>query len=137
MKKIIFSLIVAICSIPFISNAQIKIKSKRAGNVYKKNSTNKVRSSNKGIVVKTKRNNRNIVRVKPNRPRVIVKRPNKKRRGYIWIDGYWKWSVFYGQYIWVDARWEKIKRGHRWNPGYWQPTPSGYFWISGSWILDM
>ena len=105
MKKIIFSLIVAICSIPLISNAQIKIKSKRAGNVYKKTSTNKVRSSNKGIVVKTKRNNRNIVRVKPNRPRVIVKRPNKKRRGYIWIDGYWKWSVFYGQYIWVDARW--------------------------------
>tara|TARA_B100000287_G_C20601104_1_gene768127 strand:+ start:399 stop:812 length:414 start_codon:yes stop_codon:yes gene_type:complete len=137
MKKIIFSLIVAICSVPFISNAQIKIKSKRGGNVYKKTSTNKVRSSNKGIVVKTKRNNRNIIKVKPNRPRVIVKRPNKKRRGYIWIDGYWKWSVFYGQYIWVDARWEKIKRGHRWVPGYWEQTPSGYFWISGSWILDV
>jgi len=131
MKKIIFSLIVSICSIPFISNAQIKIKSKRGGNVYKKTSANKVRSSNKGIVVKTKQKNRNIVRIKPNRPRVIVKRPNWQRKGY------WKWSVFYGQYIWVDARWKKIKSGHRWIPGCWQQTPSGYFWISGHWILEI
>ena len=74
---------------------------------------------------------------KPKRPRVIVKRPNRLRPGYIWVEGYWKWNIYSGRYVWQRARWKKIRRGHDWVPGYWEITPNGFFWIEGYWTLAL
>ena len=105
---------------------------------------------NKKVIIKTNRSNyhndRGGVRVKtnrhrtvvnkPNRPHVIVKRPTYNRHGYVWIEGYWKWNAFYGRYTWQKAGWIKVKRDHCWVPGFWEITAGGFFWIEGYWELE-
>ena len=141
MKKTIFSftIIISMLVVSFSADAQVRVKTRkeRAAKVnVKKNIRNNnrtvVRNNNRTVV---KRNRNNIVVRRPVRPKVIVQRPNYVKRGYIWTDGYWKWSVFYGRYIWVDAGWRKIKPGYTWQAGYWEETPSGFFWIEGTWVL--
>jgi len=84
--------------------------------------------------VKTNRNR--VVVSKPNRPRVIVNRPTYNRSGYVWVEGYWKWNVYYGEYTWQKASWKRIKRNHYWIPGFWEISPNGFFWIEGYWELE-
>jgi len=80
------------------------------------------------------RSNRNRVVVsKPIRPKKRVVRPNYIKRGFFWIEGYWKWSLFYGKYIWVEGRWERERPGYFWVPGYWEITPGGFYWVEGYW----
>ena len=52
---------------------------------------------------------------------------------FFWIEGYWKWSLFYGKYIWVEGRWERERPGYFWVPGYWEITPGGFYWVEGYW----
>ena len=89
--------------------------------------TNRVKTNR----VKTNRNR--VVIAKPARPKVIVKRPNRSRRGYIWTEGYWQWSNFYNNYIWIEGNWRLIKKGHHWMSGYWEVSPGGFFWVEGYW----
>lgn len=53
---------------------------------------------------------------------------------YVWIDGYWDWDDFYGDYVWVPGTWALPPvRGWVWRDGYWENGPRGYAWISGYW----
>ena len=137
MKKIIFSftlLFGATLFIPQSSFAQVVVRSKH------NNSTKKVvvKKSNrhKGVVVKsppTHRHPSRVVVVKPNRPKVIIKHPNRVRRNYIWVEGHWKWSSFYRDYIWIKGKWKRQRRGHHWMPGFWEVSLDGFVWIDGYW----
>ena len=55
------------------------------------------------------------------------------KKGFFWIEGYWKWSLFYGTYLWVDGYWERERMDYHWHEGYWEETPDGFFWIDGYW----
>jgi hypothetical protein len=63
---------------------------------------------------------------------VVEQRPPYPGRGYVWVDGYWVWTgdsyawqSGYWAYppqptvIWVQPRYERYDRGHRYTPGYW------------------
>ena len=138
MKKIIFSftlLFGAALFIPQSSFAQVAIKSKH------NNSTKKVviKKSNrhKGVTVKSNPAHHHpsrIVVVKPNRPKVIVKHPNRVRKNYIWVEGHWKWSSFYRDYIWIKGKWKRKRRGYHWAPGFWKGSLGGFVWIEGYWM---
>ena len=80
------------------------------------------------VIVKTNRNN--IIVKRPNRPN-YVKKPFLKRRGFVWINGYWDWSGHI--YIWIDGLWERERHGFHWHDGYWEETPHGFYWIEGYW----
>lgn len=156
MKNTFFSQIIlfAFLFAGLFSNAQIRVKTnnqtgkkkiivkKNRSNSYNKgaikvktNTTKPTKIHNRGgVVVKTNRNR--VVVNKPRRPRVIVKRPNYNRGGYVWQEGYWKWNAFYGQYTWQEARWVKAKRNHYWIPGFWEISAGGFFWVNGYWQLE-
>ena len=138
MKKIIFSfplLFGATLFMPQSSFSQVVVKSKH------NNSTKKVvvKKSNrhKGVSVKsrpTHHRSSRVVVVKPNRPKVIVKHPNRVRKNYIWVEGHWKWSSFYRDYIWIKGKWKRQRRGHHWTPGFWEVSLGGFVWIEGYWM---
>ncbi|MAO01822.1 MAG: hypothetical protein CMP65_06235 [Flavobacteriales bacterium] len=150
MKKSIFSILFLI-SIFMITelNAQVKVKARGNTTKVKVKSNNRkvVKSNNRSVksnsnrVIKSNksrdrviRSNRNRVVVsKPIRPKKRVVRPNYIKRGFFWIEGYWKWSLFYGKYIWVEGRWERERPGYFWVPGYWEITPGGFYWVEGYW----
>ena len=118
MKKIVFSFILLFGSVFFVpqsSFAQVVIKSKH------NNKTNKVvvkkTNRTRGATVKrrpTHQHSSRVVVAKPNRPHVIVKRPNNIRKNYIWVEGHWKWSDFYREYIWIKGQWIRERSGHFW-----------------------
>ena len=60
-----------------------------------------------------------------------IKKPFLKRRGFVWINGYWGWSGH--TYIWINGFWEKERHGFHWHDGYWEETPHGFYWIEGYW----
>ena len=113
-----------------IGNKKMVVKSNRSSKYTPKKV---IKNTNRG---KVKINRNRIVMKKPNRPNRIVKRPNYKRSGYVWMDGYWQWNNFYGRYIWKQARWQKIKRNHYWIPGFWEITLGGFVWVQGYWALE-
>ena len=137
MKKIVFSFILlfgVVLVVPQSSFAQVVIKSQQ-------NKTNKkvvVKKTNRhrGVTVKsrpTKHHPSRVVVVKPNRPKVIIKHPNRVRRNYIWMEGHWKWSSFYRDYIWIKGKWMHKRRGHHWHPGFWEVSLNGFIWVEGYW----
>ena len=98
-----------------------------------------VKKSNrhKGVAVKSRPTHRHpsrVVVVKPSRPKVIVKHPNRVRRNYIWVEGHWKWSYFHRDYIWIKGKWKRQRRGHHWEPGFWEISLGGFIWIEGYWV---
>ena len=92
MKKIIFSFILLFSItllVPESSFAQVVVKSKH--NRTTKKVVVKKPNRHRGVTVKTRPTHHNphrVVLVKPNRPKVIVKRPNHIRKNYIWVDGH-------------------------------------------------
>ena len=138
MKKIIFSFYLLFGSallMPQNSFVQLAVKSKH------NNSTKKVavKKSNrhKRVAVKSRlryHSPSRVVVVKPNRPKVIVKHPNRIRRNYIWVEGHWKWSYFHRDYIWIKGKWKRQRRGHHWMPGFWEVSLGGFVWIEGYWM---
>ena len=137
MKKVIFSFILlfgAFLFVPQSSSAQVVIKSNR--NNSSKRVVVKKPNRHKGVTVKsrpTHHRSSRVVVVKPNRPKVILQRPIKTRRNYIWAEGHWQWSNFYGDYIWIQGKWIRQRRGHHWNPGFWEVSLGGFVWIEGYW----
>ena len=149
MKNTFFSITVLIIFFftGFSLKAQVKIKTNKGDKNKVVVQPNRSHKSSKSVRVKTnnrnynrggvrvKKNRNHVVVSKPRRPGIIVKRPNYQRRGYVWVEGYWKWNAFFGQYMWQKARWIKIKRNHFWVPGFWEVTPGGFFWVEGYWQL--
>ena len=74
-----------------------------------------------------------VVAVKPVRPAVVVVKPVKARKGYVWVDGHWKYNQRKARYIWVKGTWHKAKRNHRYVAGRWVNTRGGYKWVPGHW----
>lgn len=74
-----------------------------------------------------------VVTVKPNRPKVLVVKPAKTKRGYVWIPGHWRYDKPAKEYRWVKGRWKKKRRGHTWVEGHWKKTPRGHQWVPGHW----
>ena len=134
MKKTIFNsiLLIGVFLIATTVNAQVQVKTKRGAQTKKVHVKKTTQHKGSGVTVKTNRNR--VVTSRPHHNHVIVKKPNRVRRGYIWIDGYWQWSIFYNRYIWIDARWEPVQRDHHWVTGYWEVTPGGFFWVEGCWV---
>ena len=108
-------------------NITVKTNNKNSKKVIVKSNT-----ANKNIIVKTNRDR--LVINKPNRPKVIKKRFKKKRRGYVWVKGFWKWSPFFRMYFWKDGYWLQKRSNHIWVDGYWEETINGYFWVDGYWF---
>ena len=50
-----------------------------------------------------------VVKVRPNKPKIIIVKPNKVKRNYIWVPGHWKWSLRKGRYVWIKGKWKKRK----------------------------
>ena len=95
----------------------------------------KVKNNNKQNNTRIKNNKKRVVISKPNRPRIIKKRPSYNRSGYVWIAGHWKWNWWKKRYVWKKGKWKRVKKNHFWVPGYWQETPNGFYWVEGYWQL--
>lgn len=138
MKKIVFSFILlfgAALFIPQACVAQVVVKSKH------KQTTKKVvvkkTNRHRGVTVKSRPAHHHptrVVVVKPNRPTVIVNRPHHIRKNYVWMEGHWQWSNFYGDYIWIKAKWIRQRRGHHWVSGFWEISLDGFIWVEGCWV---
>ena len=142
MRLKIFLITFSFFSFTLLSQTVIKTQTNKGNNkkvTIKTNSNNSkdiiVKSpkgynySNNNVIVKGNR----VVVKKPNRPKRIKKRYNKKRRGYVWVKGFWKWSPIFRVYYWKDGYWVKKRRNHFWVNGYWLETNGGYFWVDGFW----
>ena len=142
MKKTIFNklLLIALFLVAVTASAQVRVKTNKGRTnmkaVVKTNRGNHSNHHNNRQNVRVKTNKNRVVVSKPNRPRVIVNRPTYNRSGYVWVEGYWKWNVYYGSYTWQNARWKRVKRNHMWVPGFWEISPRGFFWVDGYWALE-
>ena len=92
--------------------------------------SNQHSSHNSSVEVIKRPNRNNIIRNKPNRP-VYIKKPTLDRRGYFWINGYWKWNLY--TYVWMEGFWERERSNFHWHEGSWEVTTNGFFWIEGYW----
>lgn len=130
-------LVIIILFFGLSTNGQVRVKTNiERGNKKVVVKSNRSNNSNRRPAVRVKRTRDRVVVKKPNRPNVVINRPNYNRRGYIWIQGNWKWNPFYSRYTWQRARWKKIKKNHYWVPGFWEITPVGFFWVEGHWQID-
>lgn len=137
MKKIIFCFILVFAAVLFVpqsSFSQVRVKSRK----NKSNSKIVVKkpNRNRGVTVKSRPTHQHSPRVvvsKPKRPDVIVRRPNRIRQNHIWVEGHWKWSDFYREYIWIKGQWMRERSGHYWVSGFWEVSLNGFIWIEGYW----
>lgn len=74
-----------------------------------------------------------VVVVKPLRPHVHINRRIKVKVGYVWHDGYWKYSKGTRNYVWVTGRAVKQKRGKVWVSGRWVMVRGGWTYHRGFW----
>ena len=137
MKKLLLSFIllsVAVLFVPQSSFSQVVVKSQRT----ESNKKIVVKKTNryKGVKLKNGSRHQNSSRVvisKPSRPNIIIKRPRNIRRNHIWLDGHWKWSDFYRDYVWIKGRWIRKRSGHYWVSGFWEVSLNGFIWVEGYW----
>jgi hypothetical protein len=74
------------------------------------------------------------VKVKPNRPANVTKKPTKQKNGFVWVAGHWMWNKQSKRYVWVKAHHMKRKAGHNWTAGRWVNNPGkGHKWVPGHW----
>ncbi|MDC0249674.1 hypothetical protein OAK24_02240 [Flavobacteriales bacterium] len=139
MKKIVFSFILVFLGslfVPQSSFSQVVVKSRQNKRIKKVT----VKNPNKYQAIRVKNysarpHSARVVTVKPNRPNVVVNRPNRIRRNHIWVEGHWKWSGFYGEYIWIKGRWIRQRKGYHWVSGFWEISLGGFIWVDGYWAL--
>ena len=75
-----------------------------------------------------------VVKVKPVRTNVVVvKKPTKPGKNFIWIEGHWKWNKRRQAYVWIDGKWAKRQGNKSWVAGHWRKTRGGWTWIPGHW----
>ena len=73
-----------------------------------------------------------VVKVRPARPKVIVKKPARARKGHVWVNGHWKANG--RNYVWVKGHWVQKRRGYRYTPGRWVTVRGGHKWKPGVWV---
>ena len=81
--------------------------------------------------VDIKQNNK-VVKVRPNKPRIIITKPNKLKRNYIWVPGHWKWSLRKGRYVWIKGKWKKKTS----SVGIWKVERSSRRIHLDRWVLE-
>ena len=54
--------------------------------------------------------------------------------GYIWVPGYWAWSV--DHHIWIRGRAVVQRAGYRWEPDRWEQRDHAYYRLPGRWMPD-
>lgn len=74
-----------------------------------------------------------VVKIKPHQPKVVIHKPSKHKKGFVWVAGHWEWNKRKGRYAWKKAHWKRLRKGFRYAPGYWAVTPGGFKWIPGHW----
>ena len=74
-----------------------------------------------------------VVKVRPNKPTVVVAKPAKHKKGHVWVEGHWRYDKKAGKYVWVKGHWKKARPGHVWVPGHWKEVPGGHEWVPGHW----
>jgi len=75
-----------------------------------------------------------VVRVKPNRPAVVVAKPAKKKARHVWIAGHWRYNKKAQKYVWIKGHWAKAPKGQGcWVPGHWKTVEGGHQWVPGHW----
>ena len=74
-----------------------------------------------------------VVKVRPARPAVIVKKPAKAKRGHVWREGHWVYNGRKGRYVWRKGHWVKKRPGKVWVKGHWKKVPGGQRWVPGHW----
>ena len=74
-----------------------------------------------------------IVKVKPQRPNVVVVKPNKVSKNKVWIDGHWKWNNRTHKYQWIKGCWVKSPKNQAWVSGKWLKVHAGWKYVPGRW----
>ena len=74
-----------------------------------------------------------IVKVRPKRPKVFVKKPVKINKGHAWREGHWVYNKQKEKYVWRKGQWVKRKPGKIWVKGHWKKVSGGEKWIPGRW----
>ncbi|MEJ6022901.1 hypothetical protein [Ramlibacter sp. PS4R-6] len=65
-------------------------------------------------------------------PTVREERIPEYRRGYDWAPGHWAWRN--GQYVWVEGRFLRERRGMHWVGDRWVQRPNGRWeLVAGHW----
>jgi len=103
--------------------------------IIKDNHQNYSHSHHDKIIVKSNRDR--LVINRPERPKKLIKKYKKKRRGFVWVKGFWKWSPIFRRYLWQEGHWIKKRRNYHWHDGYWEETMRGFFWVKGFWCNQL
>jgi hypothetical protein len=74
-----------------------------------------------------------IVKVRPNRPAVVLKRPAKAKSDHTWVDGHWRYDNQSNRYVWAKGHWKQNRNGHNWTAGKWVACTGGHNWTAGRW----
>jgi len=74
-----------------------------------------------------------IVKVKPQRPSVVIVNPTKTYKNKIWIEGHWRWDKQVKNYQWTKGRWTRAKTNRTWRAGKWKKIPAGWKYVPGHW----
>jgi len=74
-----------------------------------------------------------IVKAKPQRPKVVLVRPNKVYKNKVWIEGHWKWNKRTHNYQWIKGNWTKSRPNRTWKAGKWKKIPAGWKYVPGYW----
>ena len=73
-----------------------------------------------------------VVRVRPARPAVVVKRPAAPGPAYVWVDDDWVLSG--NAYTWKGGYWAAPPRhGAVYIKGHWRKRGHGWVWVPGRW----
>ena len=54
-------------------------------------------------------------------------------KGHVWVKVHWKYNIRTSSYVWVKAKWVKVRKRHTYVAGHWKAVPGGYKWVSGHW----
>lgn len=72
-----------------------------------------------------------VVKVIPQRPKVVKVKTISPAKGMVWVDGHW--ILKNNKYVWTEGVWIKPKPNHIRIAGFWKKVPGGWVWIDGHW----
>ncbi len=73
-----------------------------------------------------------VVRVRPERPRVVRERPVAPSPRHVWVDE--DWTPRGHGYVYSGGRWVLPPREHAvYVPGHWDRRGRGHVWIAATW----
>jgi hypothetical protein len=57
-----------------------------------------------------------------------------ERAGYYWVQP--AWELRGNQYVWVEGHWASPRAGHVYVDGYYDYRDTGYYWVPGRWEAE-